>query len=419
MKKHQRYFPILSRPSGQGKPDSAAPDALLPFFITVRNGDREGLDLVVEGNEHVIRARFADANFFVREDRKKPLEAYLPRLATLTFQTRLGSMLDKVHRIEAFVVDLAPLAGLRPEELAATVRAAGLCKADLATHMVVEMTSLQGVIGRYYALASGEPEAVAQAIFEHYLPRYTGDHVPTARPGLVVGLADRLDTLVGLFAAGLAPSGNKDPFAQRRAVLGLVQSLLAWDLDFDLRLALSAAAAHLPIPAGPEIKAAVLDFIVERLRYILLEQGVRYDVVEAVLSAQGANPAAAARAVKEQAAWVARSDWHSILPAYARCVRITRDLKELFPLDPAAFSETQEGELYQALLAAEATPRRPGSADDLWNAFLPMIPVINRFFDTVLVMAEEAHRRLNRLGMLQRIAALAAGVADFSRLEGF
>jgi glycyl-tRNA synthetase len=419
MKKHQRYFPVVSHSPAQGTPEAGAPQSLLPFFITVRNGGREGLDLVVEGNEHVIRARFADANFFVREDKKKPLEAYLPRLGTLIFQTRLGSMLDKVHRIQALVVDLAPLAGLHPEEMATAVRAAELCKADLATHMVVEMTSLQGTIGRYYALASGEPEAVAQAIFEHYLPRYTGDQVPAARPGLVVGLADRVDTLVGLFAAGLAPSGNKDPFAQRRAALGLVQGLLAWDMDFDLRLALRAATEHLPIPAGPETQAAVLDFIVERLRNILLEQGVRYDVVDAVLYAQGANPAAAVRAMKEQVAWVARPDWHTILPAYARCVRITREFKELFPLDPAAFHEPQEGELYQALLAAEAAPRRPGSADDLWNAFLPMIPAINRFFDTVLVMAEDAHLRLNRLGMLQRIAALAVGVADMSRLEGF
>jgi glycyl-tRNA synthetase len=419
MKKHQRYFPVVSPGPARGTQEAGAAQALLPFFITVRNGDREGLDLVVEGNEHVIRARFADANFFVREDRKKPLEAYLPRLATLIFQTRLGSMLDKTHRLEPLVGDLASLAGLRPDEVATAFRAAGLCKADLATHMVVEMTSLQGVIGRYYALASGEPAAVALAIFEHYLPRYTGDQVPTARPGLVIGLADRLDTLVGLFAAGLAPSGNKDPFAQRRAALGLVQSLLAWDLDFDLRQALPAAAAYLPIPVSPDAQAAVLDFIVERLRNILLEQGARYDAVDAALFAQGANPAAAARAVNELAAWVARPDWHMILPAYARCVRITRDFKELFSVDPAAFSEPQEAELYQALLAAEAHPRRPGSAEDMWNAFLPMIPAINRFFDTVLVMAEDALLRRNRLGMLQRIAALASGVADFSRLEGF
>lgn len=409
MKKHQRYFPVAA-PDGQ---------ALLPYFIAVRNGDGNGLELVVEGNEHVIRARFADADFFVREDRKKPLEAYLERLGTLTFQKRLGSMLEKTQRIEALVGDLAGQVGLTPEELATARRAARLCKADLATHMVVEMTSLQGTIGRYYALDSGESEAVARAIFEHYLPRYTGDQAPSSRPGLAVGLADRLDTLCGLFAAGMAPSGNKDPFAQRRAALGLVQSLMAWELDFDLKAALQAAAAHLPVQSSPESQAAVLDFIIERLRNILLEQGYHYDVVDAVLAAQGANPAGALRAVQELSVWVSRPDWPAILPAYSRCVRITRELKERYPVDPQAFGEAQEAELYQAYQAAEATVRRPGSVDDLWQAFLPLIPVINRFFDTVLVMAEDPRLRANRLGLLQRIAALANGVADLSRLEGF
>jgi glycyl-tRNA synthetase len=412
MRKHQRYFPIVSRAADQQ-------EVLLPHFIAVRNGNHEGLELVIEGNEHVIRARFSDADFFVREDRKRSLDAYLPRLATLTFQTRLGSMLDKVHRLEALVVDLAPLLGLSAAELETARRAAGLSKADLATHMVVEMTSLQGVIGRYYALDSGETSAVAQAIFEHYLPRYTGDQVPAARPGLTVGLADRLDTLVGLFAAGLAPSGNKDPFAQRRAALGLVQGLIAWDINFDLHTALQAAAAHLPISSSPENQAAVLEFIVERLRFVFLEQGYRYDVVDGVLAAQGDNPAGAMRAVKALSQWVARPDWSSILPAYARCVRITRDLKQTFSLNPAAFKEPQEADLYQALQAAQASQRDPGSVDDMLHAFTPMIPTINSYFDTVLVMAEDAVLRTNRLGQLQRIVALANGVVDFSRLEGF
>ena len=291
MKKHQRYFPVLS-----------ASGALLPYFITVSNqpgNNGNNLDLVVEGNEHVIRARFSDAAFFVREDFKKPLQDYLPRLATLTFQAKLGSMLDKSKRIQALVSDLAPGFSLSEGQLSQAKRAAELCKADLATHMVVEMTSLQGIIGRYYALQAGENPDVAQAIFEHYLPRYTGDHTPAGKLGLLVGLADRLDTLVGLFAAGLAPSGNKDPFAQRRAALGLVQNLMAWDFDFDLRSALKAAARHLPIEAGQKTLDAVVEFVVERLRNLLLEQGYRYDVVDAVLAAQGYNVAGATRAVGE------------------------------------------------------------------------------------------------------------------------
>jgi glycyl-tRNA synthetase len=232
-----------------------------------------------------------------------------------------------------------------------------------------------------------------------------------------------------LFAAGLAPTGTRDPFAQRRAALGLVQSLIAWDLDFDLRQGIRLAAAVQPVEVTGQSQAATLDFITGRLRGLLLDQagapnGYRYDVVDAVLAAQGHNPAGVARQVKALAAWVKRPDWvgprlPQILPAYARCVRITRDQPQVYLVDPAAFVEADERDLYQALQAAEASPRRPGSVDDFLNAFLPMIPAINRFFDTVLVMAEEEAVRRNRLGLLQRIAALADGVADPSQLEGF
>jgi glycyl-tRNA synthetase len=233
-------------------------------------------------------------------------------------------MLDKTQRIGELVTDLAGQVGLDDAELAIARRAAELCKADLVTKMVVEMTSLQGVMGRYYAQRSGEPEAVATAIFEHYLPRFAGDVVPTTRPGLAVGLADRLDSLAGLFAAGLAPTGAKDPFGQRRAALGLVSNLIAWDLDFDLTTAISAAAALLPIPLAPESQAACLSFISERLRNWLLEGKARFDVVDAVLVYQGKNPAAANWAVKELAAWVERPDWHHILPPMPLCAyRVT------------------------------------------------------------------------------------------------
>ncbi|GAB4476495.1 MAG: glycine--tRNA ligase [Anaerolineales bacterium] len=413
MKKHQRYFPVQ-------KEDGS----LLPYFITVANkpsldGGCEGAEVIIEGNEHVIRARFADAAYFVREDLKQPLESFLPRLRTLTFQYKLGSMLEKSQRIEQLVSTIGQMCTLTEDELSVAQRAAHLCKADLATQMVVEMTSLQGIMGRYYALRSGEPPAVAEAIFEHYLPRYAGDELPKTKAGLVVGLADRLDTLAGLFAAGLAPSGNKDPFAQRRAALGLVQNLLAWKLDFSLHKALQEAARLLPIEASSESLATCHAFIIERLRNYLLEQAYRYDVVEAVLAVQGDNPATAEGAVRELSQWVSREDWHTILPAFARCVRITREFKERFAVEKTHLQEAAEQALYEALCQAEATARQPGSVDDFLKAFLPLIPPINRFFDEVLVMSEHLTLRQNRLGLLQRVVALADGVADFSRLEGF
>ncbi len=408
MKKHQRYFPVHK----DGK--------LMPYFITVANKpDGMSLEAIRQGNEDVVQARFADAAYFVREDLRIPLRAYIPELEKLTFQNELGSMLDKTRRIEKLVEILAPMVGLNPEESDTARRAAELCKADLATQMVVDMTSLQGVIGRDYALAAGEPPAVASAIFEHYLPRGAGDTTPKTKPGLVVGLADRLDSLVGLFAAGLAPTGNKDPFAQRRAALGLVGNLMAWELDFDLQQAVEAAAGLLPLEASTSAKAECQAFIVERLRNVLLETGNNYDIVDAVVSTQGHNPAGAARAVKELAAWVARPDWSTILPAYARCVRITRGETVRYEVQPAAFSEASERALYEALENAEGSERAPGDVDDFLKAFTPMISAIDRFFEEVLVMVEDTDTRQNRLGLLQRIAALAEGVADLSKLEGF
>jgi len=417
MKKHQRYFPIE-----RARPEMHAPaDALLPHFVVVANKPAgTPLEAIKRGNEDVVRARFADAAYFVREDLKVPLEDFVPQLEKLTFQAELGSMLDKTKRIGHLVGMLSPMVGLTPEETFTAARAANLCKADLATQMVVEMTSLQGVIGREYALAAGEPPVIAKAIFEHYLPRFAGDSAPKSKPGLVVGLADRLDSLAGLFAAGLAPTGNKDPFAQRRAALGLVSNLLAWDLDFDLRTALDAAADNLPIEASPESRQTCLNFIVERLRNLLRDEGYHYDVVDAVLAAQGFNPAKAAQAVRELSAWVAREDWDNILPAYSRCVRITRTAKSIpETVADGLLLEPAEKELFSALQKAEAIERIPGAVDDFLNAFFPMIPAIDRFFDDVLVMAEDKAVRENRLALLARIASLADGVADLSKLEGF
>lgn len=408
MKKHQRYFPVID---AQGK--------LLPYFIAVRNGDGVGLDTVRDGNEQVIKARFSDAHFFIKEDMKYKLVDFLERLGTLTFQFKLGSMLDKSRRITALVEPLADELQLNADEKSTALRAAELCKADLVSHMVVEMTSLQGIMGRFYALHSGETPEVANAISEHYLPRFTGDMLPASKAGLAVGIADRLDSLMGLFAAGLAPTGTKDPFAQRRAAIGLVQLLSAFDIDFDLSRWLKAAAEKLPITTADQDLKACLEFISGRQRSSLIEQGYRYDVVDAVLAEQQNNPAGALRAVKQLNQWVAREDWNTILPAFARCVRITRDQEQTFTVDPQLIEDPSEKTLYQALLKAEGNMRGAGSVQDFLEAFVIMIPAVNAFFEAVLVMAEDASVRANRLGLLQRVSALAAGVADLSRLEGF
>ncbi len=414
MKKHQRYFPVerqkAETSAGTGQSQQST---LLPFFVAVRNGDAQGLDLVRQGNEHVVRARFADANFFVAEDLKHKLEDFRPRLGTLIFQKKLGSMLDKNLRIEKLTEALLPMLNLAADEAVYARRAAHLLKADLVCKMVVEMTSLQGVMGREYARRDGEAPAVGEAIGEQYQP------VPKTRPGLVVALADRLDSLAGLFAAGLAPTGTKDPFGLRRAAIGVVQPLIEHGIDFDLRAALKSAAALEPVPVSEQVQVQVLDFIGSRLRVVLMEMGFKHDVVEAVLVAQAVNPAGSARAVRQLTAWVARSDWSTILPGYARCVRITRDQQKKFTVKPEAFIEAEEKKLFADLEKAEKRKRVPGSVDDFLEAFFPMLPAVTGFFDKVLVMIEDRSLQENRLGLLQRIASLADGVADFGKLEGF
>jgi glycyl-tRNA synthetase len=236
--------------------------------------------------------------------------------------------------------------------------------------------------------------------------------------GVTVGLADRLDTLIGLFGAGMQPTGAKDPFALRRAAIGLVQMLIEWRLRFDLRQGLQQAARGLPIATSETTVEECLAFILARLKGVL-EVDHRYDAVEAVLAAQGHDPAGAAKAVVALERWVARQDWPATLQAYARCVRITRDQKRAFELDPKKLTEPAEKELYAALQSAEASSRAPGSVNDFFAALQLMIPAISRFFEDVLVMAEQEELRHNRLALLQRIVALADGVADLSKLEGF
>jgi len=408
MKKHQRYFPV-QRVGADGRPP------LLAHFIAIRNGDDIGVDIVRQGNEHVLGARFTDANFFVREDLKLKLEEYRPKLSSLTFHTNLGSMLDKSDRILKLGAEVGALLGYQGDlnTIKHLGRAAYLCKADLATQMVTEMTSLQGIIGGEYALRSGEAPEVAQAIAEQY------QTVPRSKIGLAVALTDRIDSLVGLFAAGLAPTGAKDPFGLRRAAIGIVQPLIEHDVDFDLADAVKKSAKTQPIKVNDEVEKQILEFIAGRLKVALNEAGYKHDVVEAVLAEQrnAANPAASARAVKQLQAWVGREDWSTILPAYARCVRITRDQKTIFKVNEKAFVEKEEKDLFAAF--QKTVKHQPSTVDELFEIVVKLTPSINAFFDKVLVMAEDKKLQENRLGLLQQIAALSKGIADLSKLEGF
>ena len=408
MRKKQRYFAVEDKNH-----------VLLPYFITVRNGDEQHLSIVQDGNEQVLRARFSDAHYFFAQDTQKRIDEFLPRLGTLTFQEKLGSMLDKNNRVAGLTAGFGALLGADSADIENAAAAAQILKADLATQMVVEMTSLQGTMGREYARRSGRSEAVADAIYEHWLPRGAGDSLPQGMPGVLLALLDRLDSLVGLFAAGLAPQATTDPYGLRRAALGIIQIAIDKQLNLDLRQAVALVASAQPIAVSEAVQTQVIDFISGRLRAWLDEQSWRADVIAAVLAEQAHNPYRAWQGIQQLSSWVAREDWTPILEGFARCVRITRTEPARHAVNAARLSENAERELYTAYQAAQAQIASDDSVDAFLSAFTPMLPAVTAFFDSVLVNAEDVEIRHNRIGLLQAISAMQRGRADLSQLAGF
>lgn len=408
MRKHQRYFAVENE---QGD--------LLPHFIVIRNGDEEHIDKVRNGNEHVLIARYADAQFFFNADRSQHLENYLPRLDTLTFEENLGSMLAKNNRVRDMIAPFANLIEAAEDVVPIAERAAALAKADLATQMVVEFTNLQGVMGRVYALHGGESEEVANAIFQHWRPRNADDGLPVGAPGVLLALVDRLDSLVGLFGVGLAPTGSADPFALRRAALGVIQILIDQNLSVSLREAGGLVAKHQPVEISDEALNQVVAFMVGRLRVLLQDTEYPHDVIEAVLAEQGHNPVRSIKGIAELHKWTQHENWENILDTYARCARIVRD-QPSYDLYPERFSEPTEKDLFEAYLRAKQNLHPVlHNVDRFLATFIHLVPPITAFFDEIMVMAEDQNVRENRIALLQHIAALASGRADMSQLTGF
>jgi glycyl-tRNA synthetase len=407
MQKHQRYFPVLQ----DGK--------LLPCFITIANGKRTELDAIRYGNEGVLRARYADAAFFYKADMSKPLADFIPRLSTLTFQEKLGSMKDKADRVVKLVSALGQMLSVSVEQEKIALRAAQLAKADLVTQMVVEHTSLQGIMGRDYALKSGEEAAVARAIYEHYMPRSAGDELPASLPGVLVGLADRLDSLVGLFAVGLAPSGSADRYGLRRSALGLVQLLIGRELDLSLWQMVQAAAQVASVKVAEAQLREVVEFVGQRLRAWLLDAGFRYDLVDAALSARGDNPYRAYQTLTTLSEWVKRDEFARILTAYSRPSRIVKDQAVALPLNAALYQEPATKRLYEAYVQAEQERASVQGVDGLLMILDKLVEPIVGFFADVFVMADDMAVRESRLALLQRIAALPKGIVDLTKIQGY
>jgi glycyl-tRNA synthetase beta chain len=406
---HQRYFAV------QGLDGT-----LSGWFVTVSNIESRDPSKVREGNERVVRSRLSDAAFFWDRDRKISLEAHAAKLAGVIFQARLGSYLDKTRRIRELAEVIGGHIGAGP----GVGRAAELAKADLMTEMVGEFPELQGTMGRYYAEAQGETEALSLALEEHYRPRFAGDCLPRTKTGQALALADKIDTLVGIFAIEQRPTGAKDPFGLRRAALGILRILLEGRLDLDLFELLRLSAAAQPVQRVQAVDE-VYDFIAERLRGLVLERvdGTTAEMIDAVLATRPRSPLdidVRLRALKE---FLQHPD-AAVLTALNK--RIANILKKAplavdVAVNPAALSEEAERALHDALVDLRGSVQESIAerryAESL-RALIGLRAVVAEFFERVMVMDENIERRDNRLALLRDARTLLGGVADLSRLPG-
>lgn len=409
MREHQRYFPVLN-----------AERQLLPFFVTVRNGDAAGLDQVVKGNEKVLRARLSDAKFFYEEDQKLRIIDCVHKLDSIVFHEELGTIGDKIRRLHA-IADALALAVETDRETALWVsRAADICKFDLVTQMVYEFPELQGMMGEDYARKAGEPEAVARAINEHYKPRYSGDPAPDTLVGCIISLADKLDTLFGCFAIGIIPTGSQDPYGLRRQATGIVQVLLERGLPLTLHMMLDIALdvhekAQLLKRSSEEVRRDLIEFFGLRVKNVLADT-VRYDVVDAIMASgydDVKQTVARAEALMQA---VAAEEFKLTAESFNRVCNLAAKA-ESEAIDADRFEHDAERELFdrwsevhQAYEAAFA------DASEALAVLGRLQDPVNRFFDQVMVMAEDEAIRANRLALLANIAADIRRYADFSKL---
>ncbi|HRD49973.1 MAG: glycine--tRNA ligase subunit beta [Candidatus Competibacter sp.] len=409
MQDNQRYFPVVD-----------AHGRLLPYFITITNLESRDPAQVRAGNERVIRPRFSDAEFFWNQDRKQPLSARMESLKEVIFQQRLGTLADKSERVAALARLIAEQSHGNSDW---AERAARLAKCDLLTQMVQEFPELQGIMGRYYALHDQEALEVAHAQEEQYLPRFAGDRLPTTATGRTLALAERLDTLIGIFAIGQAPSGAKDPFALRRAALGVLRILIEGKLDLDLQTLLERAATRFePAIHADNAVETVFEFIMDRLRGYYLDQGVRPDTFEAVLECRPTRPLDFDRRVHAVNAFRALPEAASLAAANKRIRNLLKKVETVLPFEvrPALLIEEAEQALAGRLveLSSEVIPlMETGLYGEALNRLARLREPVDAFFDQVLVMADDPALRDNRIALLNELSSLFLRVADFSRLQ--
>lgn len=410
MREHQRYFPVLDEDGN-----------LLNKFITVRNGGSEHLDIVTHGNERVLRARLSDAEFFFNEDRATKLENRLEKLKTVSFQEGLGNMYDKSERLVK-MAEMLRFAINTPVDEEELRRCALLCKTDLVTGMVIEFTELQGVMGREYALLDGEKPEVATGIFEHYLPRFAGDALPATTIGRIVGIGDKLDNICATFSRGLAPTGSQDPYALRRQALGVINILI--DANYHISLAKIIAGTLYLLDIKPEetgkLVPQIMEFFKQRLRNLLMDQGIRYDVIDAVF-ADERNDDMVDLAVrcKALAAYVEAGNAEPLVQVSVRVSNLCKKIEKEVAISGALFKDESENKLHE-VVAAVSKEIIPEIVLYDYAAVLKagekVIEPVNAFFDNVMVMDEDENVKNNRLAMLEEVRGIVNAVGDLSLL---
>ncbi len=408
MREHQRYFAVVDH-SGD----------LMPYFVAINNTPSPRPELIRRGHERVLRARLNDADFFFKEDQRHSLEDLVPGLSGMAFHQGLGTILDKTYRIKALASYLARQ--LAPDRLDVVERAAWLCKADLLTYMVGEFPGLQGVMGREYAILSGEDIEVANAIKEHYMPIRSGSELPAGLPGALISIADKLDTICGVFAIGLRPSGTTDPYGLRRMALGILHIIEDRGLSLSLRDLIAESMAQLRqcLPELPEgLSSEIINFFRQRLSKDLIARGLDQDVVEAATRINFDNIRDCILRARALAVARSRPEFESISLAFKRVMNILRGFGGR-DIDPNLLEADEERGLYEIYLSVKREVNDLLETHDYEQALLALLglkPGIDSFFDHVLVMARDPEIRANRLALLWNIARLFLQIGDLSAI---
>lgn len=408
MKEHQRYFPVKSK---EGK--------LLPFFVTVRNGDHQHLDKVARGNEKVLRARLADANFFYKEDQKLVIDDLLKKLEAIVYHEEIGTLAEKVSRVRKIASGLAVQLQLSGEEQIDIDRAAQIAKFDLVTNMVYEFPELQGLMGERYALQKGEKKSVATAINEHYMPRHADDQTAPSNVGAVLALAEKLDTICSFFSIGMIPTGSQDPYALRRQATGIVQTLIDknWDISIEFLIDLSISElVETSKVDHAELKQSILSFFKMRVKHILQELGIRYDIIDAVLGIKIGNVSNVVRKAKVLENHKSEVDFKEGIEALSRVVNISTKAMNVSDVNTDLFENQYEKDLYKEFKLVKEKATGNVSEEEYFTLLFSLKKCISAYFDHTMVMATDEAIKVNRLNQMVEIANLITEFASVNEI---